>query len=324
MATLVSAPDVSILLDQMERRRSEGEAASITTAFNLVAFVEDDPQLAELIAVRIRQLEERNPSRTIVLGCERRESSVQSEHVQIAVADVAAPQLRSLVHGLLVPNVRTVLMWAGAHVADPRFDQLAELADVIILFTSASDAGTRALREVVRLRGTRAEVKLRDLAFLRLLSWQDTIADFFDDDDLAAELPAINRIEVCSGSLPEAYYFVGWLASRLNWQPCGTNEFCNTDGNTIAIDVRREGIPRRVYSVALYTARYVFGASIHPDSDDLICLTVQSPNRCSERCVPLRDVDMLSLIERAIFDAGCRPIYLETLAMVDRLLEHLP
>jgi glucose-6-phosphate dehydrogenase assembly protein OpcA len=319
----VSTIDVGFLLDKLEEHRGQREAASITTAFNLVAFVEDDPQLAQLIAARIAQIEERNPSRTIVLACDERDASVQSEHVQIAVQGIEAMALRSIVHDLIVPNVRTVLLWAGSRVSDQRFDALASLADVVIVFSSVRENGVDMLRDIVRLRGTPAEHKLRDLAFLRLFAWQDTVAQFFDDADLACELPHINRIDVQSGSLPEAYYFVGWLASRLGWKPCGENEFCNAEGNSITISLDQGGAPRRVYRVCLHSAHCVFGATIHPDSDDVICLSVCGEKHRAEQYLPLHDVDMVSLIERAIFNVHEQGIYLETLEMVERLLAHV-
>ncbi len=147
------------------------------------------------------------------------------------------------------------------------------------------------------------------------------IAQFFDDPELAAELPHLARVEVVTGSAPEAFYLVGWLASRLSWDACGKYEFCNVDGGTIKVDVRQDGLPRRVHSVYLHSASSVFGASTQKDAEDLICLTVEGAKQRPRRCVPLHDVDMLSLVERAIFMPRS-DVYAQTLHMVERLLEH--
>jgi glucose-6-phosphate dehydrogenase assembly protein OpcA len=323
--------DVDQLLDELAQQRRTGIS---TTSLNIVAFVEGDAELLARVNERIDTLAERNVSRTLLLACEEREHSVRShynevnetlvthsEQIQLAVLGLSAQQLRSIVHDLLVPNVRTVLLWGGGELHDPRFVALAELADIVILFSSVRNQGAAPLREILTLRGTGIEHKLRDLAFLRLLPWQDMIAQFFDDADLAAELPHITRLEVVTGSAPEAYYFVGWLASRLAWDACGRHEFCNIDGGTITISMRQQGPPRRIAGVRLTSAHSVFGATIQEGAEELICLTVEGEKSRPQRCVPLHDVDMITLIENAIFMPRSE-IYSETLSMVERLLEH--
>ncbi len=94
---------------------------------------------------RLDVFAERNVSRTILLAGEGKEHSVRShcteindtlvthsEQIRLSVKGITAPELRSVVHDLLVPNVRTVLLWGGLHVADERFSALADLADTIV------------------------------------------------------------------------------------------------------------------------------------------------------------------------------------------------
>lgn len=330
----MTAIDVEGLLGKLAEQRRDRAGVS-TTSINLVAFV-DDHDLRERMSQRIDELAERNVSRAILLSCEDvghavRSHSIEvndtvvthSEQIHLAVKDIAQDELRSIVQGLLVPTVRTVLLWGGEHLTDARFEALGGLADTVVLFSSARDAGSGSLREILRLRGTPMEPKIRDLAFLRLAPWQDMIAQFFDDPELAAELPHLRRVEAVTGSAPEAYYLIGWLAGRLKWDACGRNEFCNAEGSTITVDVQRGPVPRRVYSVQLYSAGCVFSATMEHDADDLICLTVEGEKSRQHRCVPLRDVDMVSLVERAMFMPRGE-MYSQTLAMVERLLQHEP
>ncbi|HZZ64093.1 MAG TPA: glucose-6-phosphate dehydrogenase assembly protein OpcA [Candidatus Baltobacteraceae bacterium] len=330
----MTAIDVGGLLDKLAEQRRDRAGIS-TTSLNLVCFV-DDHDLRERMSARIDELAERYVSRAILLSCEDgghavRSHSIEvndtvvthSEQIHLAVRDVAADELRSIVQGLLVPTVRTVLLWAGEHLTDARFEALGSLADTIVLFSSARDSGSGSLREVLALRGTAMERKVRDLAFLRLAPWQDTIAQFFDDPELVDELPHLRRVEATTGSAPEAYYLIGWLAGRLKWEACGRNEFCNADGRTITVEIERGPVPRRIYSVQLYSAGCVFSATMEHDADDLICLTVQGEKPRQHRCVPLHDIDMVSLVERAIFMPRGE-IFSETLGMVERLLQHEP
>jgi hypothetical protein len=156
---------------------------------------------------------------------------------------------------------------------------------------------------------------------MRLLSWQDLIAQFFDDPDLASELPKLNRVDITCGSQPEAYYLAAWLASRLLWEPCGEMAFCSSNGTKIEIRLKQEGLPRRIREVYLHSNDTTFGVCISPDAEDLICLTVEGHKARPLRCVPLHDVDIVSLVERSIFSQTDGGVYLEALALLHRLFE---
>lgn len=331
----MSAVDVESLLGELAEQRKDRAGIS-TTTLNVVAFVEDDETFLQRLTERTNQLAERHAARTLLLvsshqvtshtvhsRCNEVENTVLtlSEQLQLGVSGVAAAELRSIVHALTIPNVRTVLLWGGRHIADERFTLLAGLANVAVIFSSASSDALQMLRELVALQETPAAERVRDIAYLRLNPWQDLIAQFFDDEELAAELSSISRVEVVSGSAPEAYYLVGWLASRLHWDPCGPREFCNAAGNGIQIDVRIEGAPRRVRSISLHTAQCVFSAAVENEADDLVCLTVEGKKPRPQRCLPLHDVDMIALVERAIFSEVDGGVYAQTLAMAGRVLE---
>ena len=328
--------DVELLLGELAEQRKDRIS---TTSLNVVAFVEGDEQLLQRLTNRTDELSERHATRTILLvgslaahahtvqsRCNEINDTLltHSEQIQLGVSDVDATELRSIVHALIVPNVRTVLLWGGKHVSDPRFKALAEIAQTVVLFSSATSSGADALREILRLEGTPVAGKIHDLAYMRLMPWQDLVAQFFDDEELAAELPSISRVDITCGSEPEAYYLVGWLASRLGWDPCGPSEFCNAEGMRIDVAVHIEGPPRRVKSISLRSSRSVFGAAIEDDADDLVCLTVEGEKHRPQRCLPLHDLDILSLLERAIFSTAGDPVYAETLAMAGRYLEHAP
>jgi glucose-6-phosphate dehydrogenase assembly protein OpcA len=243
------------------------------------------------------------------------------EQIHVGVQGMEPVELRSIVHDLLVPNVRNVMLWGGDRIEDPRFEALGHLADRIVLFSSASDSALESLREVTRLEGTPIASRIRDLAYLRLLAWQDLTAQFFDDPELAAELPALTSVDITAGSQPEAYYLAGWLASRLAWEPCGDLLFCDAAGAQIRVTFHQAGQLRRIRAVELRSKRCTFGISVTPDAEDLICLTVDGHKSRQSRCVPLHDVDIVSLVERAIFSPDDGGVYLETLRLVRRLLE---
>ncbi|HEV3153480.1 MAG TPA: glucose-6-phosphate dehydrogenase assembly protein OpcA [Candidatus Baltobacteraceae bacterium] len=314
---------VDRLLDELARARADGPDVA-TTSLNVIAFVENDENLLKLVRERISALSQRHSSRSIVLAAseDTAEHQVQDQQVEIGAASLGGAELHSLVHDLLVPDVHSVLLWGGEHVEDERFGQLAQLADVVVVFSSVRDLGLAPLRELLHEIRSDAGPKIRDLSYMRLFAWQDLTAQFFDDPDLLSELGSIETVEVTSGSEPEAYYYVGWLASRLNWEACGANEFCNPHGKVIRFTFSRGGAPHRVQRIILRSGDCEFGISLDDQFDDLVCLTVEGKKSRPHRCLPLHDLDMISLVERAIFEPAEREIFQQTLDMVARLLQH--
>lgn len=317
--------NVEQLLDELAHSRTDSEGVA-TTSLNVVAFVERDHDLLTRLLDRVDAISARYASRSIILVSEltAAEHTVRKEQIQLGVGGMPAAEMRSIVHSLLVPDVRSVLIWAGEHLDDERFAALADLVNVVVLFSSVKDAGVEPLRELLQLQRMNAAAKIRDLSYLRLFAWQDLVAQFFDDPEVAAELQSISRVEVECGSQPEAYYLAGWLASRLAWEPCAPGEFCNAQGAKISVELRKKGAPRRISTIRLQSANYVFGAEIEESADDLVCLTVKGKKPRDQRCLPLHDVDMVSLIERAIFESGGTEVFIQSLSMVGKLLEYTP
>ena len=312
--------DVDRILQSIERSRAQAGAS--TTSLNVIAFVEHDDELLARLRERIAVISQRHATRCIVLiDADEAGERIEGERMELPAGPGSAAELRSAVRALLVPGVRTVLLWAGEHLRDERFEQLAGLCDVAVLFSSARDPGLEPLRELLALRVSPVMPRIRDLSFLRLYPWQDMVAQLFDDPEVAAELALIERVEVAAGSEPEAYYLIGWLASRLGWEPCGAHEFCNAQGATVGTTFTQAGSARRIQRVDLRSAHARFCAEIDERSDDLIQLHKQSARTRERRCLPIHDVDMVSLIERAIFDSSGGELFAQTLAMVGRLVE---
>lgn len=331
----MSTLNVEQLLTALAHERRDRGGIS-TTTLNVIAFVENDDALLRWLSESSDAFAEAHGFRIVLLDGSRtpENHSVRThckeladtlvtslEQIRLGAKGLTAAELRSIVHDLLVPNVRNVMLWGGNFIEDERFAALSELADAIVLFSPPADSALTSLQQLTHLEGTDLAPRVRDLAYMRLLSWQDLTAQFFDDPDLAAELPALTRVEITSGTEPEAYYLAGWLASRLGWEPCGELTFCNASGAQVAVEFHKEGLPRRIRAVYLHSKDCTFGICISPDAEDLICLTVEGCKQRALRCVPLHDVDIVSLVERAIFSPADGGVYLETLGLLRRLFE---
>ncbi len=329
----MSAINAAELLDALTEQRRD-RPGFLTTTLNLVAFIDDAAALVRLLD-RLETFTHKHPCRAIVLdgsrAGERRAHATctqagdtiftHSEEIVLGVAELEPNELHSIVHDLLIPDVACALFWAGRDLRDPRFDALASLGATVVVDSSRAGDAKEALRGIAQLSAS-TDRYLRDLSYLRLLPWQDMIAQFFDDAQLAQELSAIVRVEIVSGSEPEAYYFAGWLASRLKWKPCGRNELCNAAGKTITVDIEKRGEPRRVQSVVLRSKRTVFSAELDPQASDLVCLNVSgSPSR-DRRCAPLHDIDSVSLVEQAMLIPRNDPVFAEALQLARAILDN--
>ena len=209
-------------------------------AMTIIAWVEEETDSRGVLDV-VEQLGGKHPVRAIVLrasdampeekvsawigtGCTGVEASeaVCSEEI-VLHANVHSPErLSSVVHGLLVPDLPVYLWWrSGSPFSNAVFRLLRPLADRIVVDSILFGDGAAALdtlRRLVQQGGARTTV--RDLNWQRTEPWRNAIAACFDDADVLAMLPDLNRCAVTYASPAESkasarsLLMSGWLASR--------------------------------------------------------------------------------------------------------------
>lgn len=326
--------DVNALLGELKRERQAGVS---TITLNLIGFV-DDTELLEWLHARTDKISDKYPSRSILLDACHDETlreihsarrnpgdetdTVRAEHLVIGVRGVPGVELASVVHALTVPNVPTMLVWTGKQLSeDARFERLVELASSIVVDSSRFESTNAGLHELVRFIGEGERGNVRDLAYMRLRPWQDAVAQFFDDEELTAQLPRIETVEIASGSSAECYYLMGWLASRLGWKPCDTRRFCNVEGNNIDVKFSREGQARRIHRVRLKTGKTTFCAELREELSGVICASITGALKRPQRCSPIPALDMVSLVEQAILLPQNDDIFRDSLAMAREVLQ---
>jgi hypothetical protein len=163
---------------------------------------------------------------------------------------------------------------------------------------------------------------VQDLAYLRLASWQDLIASFFDDDAFASELSAVKSIELTGGSASEMYYFLGWLASRLHWTPCTEDEFCNREGRIVSFIMHQEGTPRRLSRILLRSAHAEFQMDMLPEEPPAVCLQIRGEMSRPQRYAPLQSLDIATLVERGILTTRRDPVFSASLESVKHIIHY--
>ncbi len=335
--TLGDAPSA---LDRLRYARAaaapvpEGMPAAHVATMNFIAFV-DDPVHRQWVLERAEIVVAKIPARFIVLdstdatlgfrvsATTRRagETTIVTERIDVGVGTIDHATIISLVAELTVPDVPTVLWWSGARLLRSRtFSGIAAQAQTVLVDSSGQARDEETVRELGEFAERFPNASLQDLAFMRLLPWQDIIAQFFDDPALREDLFSIDSLAIESGSEAEALYLAGWLASRLSWEPAGHDSFRDRRGNTVALRRKHRGDQRRVLSVVLTSGASTYRAEICAGDEQVVCLTIDGPKARPMWHVPLQNIDNISLIERAILERDSDQIFDTSLLAVRDLL----
>jgi hypothetical protein len=283
-----------------ESSRERGNDATVATMTIVVFF--ENAAIGELARERIGMIAAKHPSRVIVLDGTQSQQTYRVEGadwVELGVKECGAEVLRSAVDALRLPEAPVVLTWIASGIGnDARFGLLCDNAQTVVYNSSLVDSGHQALCELVDYVDTHPQLPLADIAYLRLAPWQESVAIFFDGN-AAAELAELERIEITCGSEPEAFYLLGWLASRLQWRPASAESLVAASGKPIAFSIRREGHPRRIFRVALSSARSTFVAELDKD-EETIHLNVTGSSKHGPRARRIDNLGIPALVERAI------------------------
>lgn len=300
--------------------RERGCDASVATMTVVVLF--DDPAIGELARERIRMLAGKHPSRVIVLDGGQSDGMHQVEGcdwIELGAKQSSAEILRAAVEALRIADAPVVLLWIALGIAnDARFAMLCETAQTVVYNSSLLDGGHQALCELVDYVEQHPERSLSDIAYLRLAPWQECVAIFFDGP-AAQELRDLQRVEIICGSEPEAFYLLGWLASRLQWTPCAADALRNRQGKRVTFAVRREGEPRRIARVSLSSSRSTFVAEIDKRQETIL-LSAGGSAKHGPRYRAINNIGIAALVERAILWGHNDQIFQAALAAAGAIL----
>ncbi|MBV8197949.1 MAG: glucose-6-phosphate dehydrogenase assembly protein OpcA, partial [Candidatus Eremiobacteraeota bacterium] len=212
-----------------------------------------------------------------------------------------------------------VLAWVAPEISrDERFAQLSQHVQIVLYNSSLIDNGHAALCELVEYLHHHPNLPLADVAYLRLGPWQESVATFFDGKD-AGELFELQRVEIACGSEPEAYYLLGWLASRLSWKTCSSDAFLDRRGGRIAFEIHREGAPRRISWVRLQSSGVRFLAEAEAESET-IHLSVCGGGKELHRYRAVVNPGIAALLERAILWGQNDRIFRDSLVAAGEML----
>src|SRR3954454_9889552 len=335
-----------------------------TSVLNLLVRAED-PADADHAAQAVAELAVHAPSRTVQIlaapdaaadgldamictQCAIRPGGrghICCEQVRLVARGNTALHLASVAEPLIVANLPVILWWLGRPPL--KHDPLLDLCDRLVVDSDAFDdapAGLAALDACAA--ATEGGLELGDLGWHRGRGWRQLIAQFFDPLDARPYQQKVRRLAVDYAATPgralgaTPLLLVGWLASRLSWEPeqvstaggalDGTFTQGPADDETapteIAVRVRPRpaaGEPGELLAVTLSASRA--GAA----DDDTTTFEVRrdEAHTCAttraalagvrevSRRVPLERPATAELLVRELQATVADPVYAESLAM---------
>lgn len=221
------------LRELVTKRHSEQGGYAPARALNMIAFVESG--FAGEIANRLRGVGRYHASRTLVFSYEAARTRMDAraivsterepqggelgllrETVVVEIGERHLDDLVTIADPLVVTDLAT-LVWSP-HGYLEAVEALLELAQAVLIDSLDEPSWREAIKRSCELQH---QAYVVDLAWLRSTPWRERLAAAFDPNAMRGEL---NRIEALSiehhpESTVSAMLFVGWLASRLGWQP---------------------------------------------------------------------------------------------------------
>jgi glucose-6-phosphate dehydrogenase assembly protein OpcA len=242
-ATSVPPGPIDVSIDQAEIALNRAWLAlgdpARTRTLNLVCVCQTDEELAYAVHAA-RDVIPGHPGRVIVVKLESpvgdapvftraslledvsKPGAYVGESLVLSVRGTAREHVTTVVERLLAPGVPVVLWWLGDVPDEPTaFVRLADRSDVVTVDSSQIDlTDLTTLHRYVTTRA-RPTQSISDIEWLRLRSWQESLARFFDDPATLAGLHRCESLEVAfhtpargDFASAKAALFAGWFAAR--------------------------------------------------------------------------------------------------------------
>lgn len=359
----VSVADIEKELNKVWSSKGESVAARAAT-FNLVVFEAQDRSFLEPSA-SVESIATQNPCRVIDLrskpegdpneGVEAqvaaycpiqrdRSNLICCEYITLQAPESAFLRMCSTVDALLIHDLPTFLWWQGdLDLNSELFQKLVSQVDRIIVDSRHFINPEEDLGEMHQL--IKAGHFCSDLNWQRLGSWQELTAQAFDPPDRREALNWIDRatLDYKAPNPCQAYLCLGWLASRLDWNPVERTQALEHDyliDRILFTTPRETSIKAELASVPVATETTEVGDLIglrlnssdtQVDACTVLCSettgcmrmeTMGGAQSCSIRQVSAIDnpsVDVL--LEKQLHRLGPDRLYEESLEMTLKILE---
>ena len=234
----VSIDDIDAELNQIWQNNTgaDGTIATRASTFSMVVYESEAAQpnhVADAIAAanpcRIITLypstgEDEGVSAQVSAYCpihkQGSNSLVCCEYINLTGTPEALERIGGMISALMLSELPKFLWWKAVPAPESDlFQRLADSSDIIVIDSSTFAEPEAELEAVGQ---TLADGMIfADLNWRRLASWQELTAEAFDPPERRSALSEVDRVTIDyeKGNPTQPLMFLGWLASRLNWQP---------------------------------------------------------------------------------------------------------
>lgn len=143
------------------------------------------------------------------------------EYIMLKGTEAALERVSSLVSSLLISDLPRVLWWkATPNLDQALFQNLSKLCNQVIFdsshFMTDPEGNLSNLSKLIE-----EGLPVADLNWRRLAAWQELSAEAFDAPERRASIREVDRVVIDyeKGNPTQALMFLGWLGSRLGWEP---------------------------------------------------------------------------------------------------------
>lgn len=147
------------------------------------------------------------------------------EYITLRGTKEALQRVGDLVVSLMIPELPKFVWWkATPNPEQELFQKLSQSCNCMIMDSSYFGDPESEFLKMQKLIDE--ETYVADLNWHRLTSWQELTAAAFDPPERRASLIELDRVTIDyeKGNAAQAFMFLGWLASRLGWQPISYKE----------------------------------------------------------------------------------------------------
>ncbi|MFK8183664.1 MAG: glucose-6-phosphate dehydrogenase assembly protein OpcA [Phormidesmis sp.] len=142
------------------------------------------------------------------------------EYITLRGTKDALERVGDLVKSLVVSDLPMFVWWkATPNPEQELFRKLAVTSSCLILDSSYYGDAESEIWKIQKL--VNEHTNIADLNWYRLAPWQELAAEAFDPPERRMDIKEIDRVGVDyeKGNPAQALMFLGWLASRMDWQP---------------------------------------------------------------------------------------------------------
>ncbi len=153
------------------------------------------------------------------------ESLVCAEYITLRGTKAALERVGDIVTSLMIPDLPKFVWWkATPNPEQELFKRLSKFSNCLIVdscYFSDPESELLKMQDLIE-----QEIYTADLNWHRLSPWQEIAAAAYDPPERRQAITDVDNVAIDyeKGNATQALMYLGWLASRLQWQPISFTE----------------------------------------------------------------------------------------------------